>query len=139
MKHSQKAKYIFLACMLAVAVCSTIALFRTFWPSEGRPYEILTMEQAATYMQYEEGYALIDISTPREYEAGHADGAENIPYDTLFTQASQELTDLEQTIYICGADSDKRTKAAMKLCEMRYMNVAVIDGTDAPQTEGLTD
>ena len=138
MKHSQKAKYILCACMLLVGIFSAVALLKTFRPSGSLPYEVLTMEKAGRYMEYEEGYALIDISEESAYEAGHLKGAENIPYEQLYKSASTLLPDPEQSIYLCGADEQLRAKAAMKLCELRYTNVAVIEGTDAPQEETET-
>ena len=127
MKNSQKAKHIVLFCMLAVGLISAFMILKTFRPSPGKPFEQITMEQAKTFMQYEMGYILADVSTEEDYEAQHPSGAVNIPYEKLGILAGTMLPDKEQQIYICGNNRKQSVMAASKLCEMGYTNISEIE------------
>ena len=125
MRNSQKMKYIIGTCMLAVAVISLIILIRTLRPSPGRKYERLAMEQALDYMMYEEGYALVDVSTEEEYRQDHIPGSVSLPYQSI-QDAYTVLPDQEQQIYIYSRSEETSQKAAAKLCEMGYINITEI-------------
>ena len=127
MKHSQKARLIVLGCMFAVGVISAIIIWKTHRPSPGKPFEQITMEQALAFMEYETGYILVDIGTPEEFEDGHLEGAENLPYDQFGSMVMTVLPDQGQQIYLYGRDAKKADMAAHKLSELGYSNVSEID------------
>ena len=135
MKTSQKAKNIILVCILSIGICSGIALLKGLRPTEGLPYEKLTMEQAMEYMEYEEGYILVDVGTAEQYASRHIPGAVNLPYDTLVSLAAAELPDKSRMIYIYDRKHDREDKACRKLCEMGYTSITCIGKMDEWQGE----
>lgn len=126
MKHSQKAKYIVLTCMLAVGICSALALWKALRPTGDLPYERVTMEQAMEYMAFEEGYVLLDIGTAEEYTRRHIAGALNIPYDALLASVPSEIPDKTKVIYVYGREEKPEDKACRKLSELGYTGVTAI-------------
>ena len=126
MRHSQKAKYIISTCMLAVGLFSAFILYRSFRPTAGLPYEKITPEQAMEYMDYEEGYILLDIDDAEEYSSLHIAGAINIPYSQLLDKIVTEIPDKKKMIYLYGNDEVTADKAAVKLSELGYDNITMI-------------
>ena len=63
MNHTKKIKWVVGSCIALVGICSAVILYRTLRPERGLPYERISMEQAAEYMEYEQGYALVDART----------------------------------------------------------------------------
>lgn len=127
MEHSRrKAIWIVCSCILLVAGFSTYILLKTIWPGKGLPYEQITMEQAAEYMEYEEGYVLADVRTRTEYEQGHIPGAMCAPYSMLEETARDRLQDKEQMIYVYAGNRRDSKQAASLLCRMGYTNVTEI-------------
>lgn len=126
MKRTLIAKGIVTVCILSIGIASAVSLIKTIRPSPGKRYEQLTMEEAQEYMRYEASYTLVDVGTEEEFEAGHIDGAVNIPYDTLTANAPVLLPDKTGQIYICGRDRELGEKAASKLVSMGYVAVAEI-------------
>ena len=131
MKHSQKSKLILLICMALIGVFTLFILFRrSFKSDKDLGYEQITMEQAVKYMEYEEDYILLDVSSEEEYENYHIPSSVNVPYDELKQYAMENLTDNSQLIYVCSADGKESRKAANLLCDLGYTNVTEIGRTD---------
>ena len=126
MRHSQKARYIICTCMLAVGIISAVILYKNFRPSAGLPYEVISPEQAQEYMEFEEGYYLLDIGTAEEFSENHLEGAVSIPYDQLLNRIVTTVPDKGSMIYLYGRDSKTADKAALKLCELGYVSVTRI-------------
>ncbi len=126
MRHSQKAKYIISACMLAVGIFSAIILYKSLLPGDGVPYEVITPVQALEYMEYEEGYVLLDIGSPEEYAKLHIKGAINLPYDVLLDRIVTSVPDKTRMIYLYDRENESADKAALKLSEMGYVSVTRI-------------
>jgi len=117
---------IIIACILAIAACSALALLKGLRPTAGLPYESVTMEQAIEYMEYEEGYILLDVGTGEEYTACHIAGALSVPYDSLVSQAAAVLPDKDRMIYVYDRDDDREDRACRKLSELGYTNITAI-------------
>ena len=128
MDHSKKVFIIIGSCILTVAVISAIILYRALIANQGQPYERISMDQAAEYMEYEEGYILLDVRSKEEYEEGHIPGAVCIPLEELPERADAELKDKEQMIYVYCRSGNRSKKAAKKLCNMGYTNITEIGG-----------
>ena len=126
MDHSKKLSMIVGSCILLIAAVSSVVLYKTFRPSQGLPYEEITMEQLMEYMEYEAGYVLLDVRTKEEYRAGHIAGALNIPIDELNSLACEMLPDKEQMIYVYGKSGNRSRKAAAQLCKMGYVNISEV-------------
>ena len=130
MRHSQKAKYIVCTCMLAVGVFSAVILYRSLRPSRGLPYERITPSQAQTYMEFEEGYVLVDIDTKEEYTRSHIKDAINLPYDELLDLIVTTVPDKTRMIYLYGSSNEIADRAALKLSELGYDSVTRIGTLD---------
>lgn len=113
---------------MTVAVVCCIILFRAGVGGQGEPYEAITMDQAAEYMEYEQGYVLLDVRTREEYNEGHIPGAICIPLEELPERAAGELKDKEQMIYVYCRSGNRSKKAAKELCGMGYTNITEIGG-----------
>ena len=129
MKHSQKIRYIMEVCILLVAIFSLAILYRTLRPSRGLPYEQVNMEQAVRYMKYEQGYILLDVGKPEEFEKGHIPGALSLPVETLVEEAPAQLGNLQQMIYVYSTDTKVSREAALRLCHLGYTNITQIEGS----------
>ena len=112
--------------MLIVGLFSAFVIFKSHRPSQGLPYEKLTMEQASEYMEFEEGYILLDIRDQEAYSTSFIPGSINIPYDNLVERIGFEVMDKSRIIYICGDDEETCARAAMKLSQMGYTGVTEI-------------
>lgn len=128
MDHSKKAFYIIVTCIVLVGVFSVFILYKSFRPSAGLPYERISMEQAVEYMEFEEGYVLLDVRTQEEYEQGHLPGAICIPNEELIEAAEEQLPDKGQLIYVYCRSGRRSQEAAQKLCDLEYTNITEIGG-----------
>ncbi|MFL1896311.1 rhodanese-like domain-containing protein [Aquimarina sp. 2-A2] len=72
---------------------------------------------------------LVDVRTPREYEAGHIDNAINIDYFKLdkFKQSFDAL-DKEKPVYVYCRSGNRSQKAARKLLGMGFNTVYDLKG-----------
>lgn len=128
MEHSKKAFLIIGSCMVLVGIFSAFILYKTLRPNKGLPYEQISMEQASEYMDYEEGYQLVDVRTREEYEEGHIPGAVCIPNEILAEEAEARLPDKEQMIYVYCRSGRRSKQAAEVLCKLGYTNITEIGG-----------
>ncbi len=87
--------------------------------------------------------ALIDVRSPAEYRAGHAEGAVLLPLDevdpaTLEARTGVPGLGIDRTIYLTCASGTRARQAAERLAERGLPNVAVIEGgTEAWERAGL--
>ena len=128
MEHTNKVFLIVGLCIFLTAAFSAAILIKTLWPSKGLPYEQITMEQAAEYMEYESDYILLDVRTEEEYAKGHIPGAICISSDEIKAKANELLPDKEQMIYVYCRSGNRSKKAAQTLCSMGYTNITEIGG-----------
>lgn len=74
-------------------------------------------------------HTLIDVRTPREYEAGTLAGAENIDFfdEENFYEAFDKF-DRKEPIYIFCQSGNRSLKSAYKLVEMGFEKVYDMEG-----------
>jgi len=125
-ESNRRIFYVTVSCLLAIVLVTTIVIIRDRRPSAGKPYERLTVEEAAQYMSYEEYYLVIDVRSEEEYGRGHIDGAVNLPYDTLLSEIWNVVSDSEQTLYVYADTEEKGCAAAQKLTDAGLKSVAEI-------------
>lgn len=77
-------------------------------------------EVAKAYSQF------IDVRTPEEYAAGHADRARNIPLDTI--SANLDQLEKNEPVYLICQTGNRSKKAAIILNEAGFNNVINITG-----------
>ena len=70
---------------------------------------------------------LIDVRTPYEYEFGHIEGAENIPFEDLEEGFKKKYTTEKKDIVIYAENEDMGTQAAKKLEYIGYNNVELYE------------
>jgi len=97
-------------------------------PAAGAAYERITMEQAASRMEEEKDYLLLDVRTQEEYEAGHIPGAICLPNETIEGQEPEELPDKDQTIFVYCRSGNRSRQAAQKLADMGYTRIVEMGG-----------
>ena len=84
----------------------------------------LTEREAAEFLAQHPDTLLVDVRTRGEYDAGHPDGAVNIPLLKLL-EASQVLLDEGDVPILLTCDAGYRAEiAATKLCETGRKNVS---------------
>lgn len=80
---------------------------------------------------------LVDVRTPPEFEALHADGAQLLPLDRLET-VTIDGAGITKPIYLLCNTGNRATQAAEKMIERGYSNVHVVDGgTERWVNDGL--
>ena len=125
-KENRAIFYITWGCVIVTAVLIVSTLLRSHRPSQGRPYERLSVEDARLYMSYEAAYQIVDVRTKEQYSEGHLDGAVNIEYDRLVKEADNVLEDRGITVYVYGETSEQSCAAAQKLSDIGYNSISEI-------------
>ena len=123
------AAVLFTACQSAPTKKTDASITVKPGISEMTPQDVKPAIEAA-YAQF------IDVRTPEEYKAGHAERTKNIPLDTL----TQNLDQLEKNepVYIICQTGKRSMKAAQLLNEAGFpQTVSVAGGTTAWQEAGL--
>lgn len=87
---------------------------------------------------FSSGYTVIDVRTPKEFEAEHVAGAESLPLDSLDPEQYIGRHGDGFPVYIL-CQSGKRSKAAAeRLIQAGHQNVTIIaGGTNAAKDAGI--
>ena len=80
---------------LFILILSSSCIF-----SKGEGYKRISMDEAKTLMEKEEGYILLDVRTKGEYESGYIPGAINIPLSDIDEKIISFLSDKSQMILV---------------------------------------
>ena len=110
----------FLMALLLLAGCGA--------QSEESTYRQVNAEEAATMMEEENGYIILDVRTAQEYSEKHIPGAINIPNETIGTEDIPELPDKEQLILVYCRSGNRSKQAAEKLVKLGYTNIVEFGG-----------
>ncbi|MBX7053336.1 MAG: hypothetical protein K1X36_00140 [Pyrinomonadaceae bacterium] len=97
--------------------------------SEMSPSQALPLVTAA-YSQF------VDVRTPEEYTAGHADRTRNIPLDAL-ASSFDSLEKSEPVYLICRTDNRSRQAAKILIDAGFKSAIVVVGGTEAWKAAGL--
>ena len=100
-----------------------------FSKSEG--YKRISMDEAKTLMEKEEGYILLDVRTKGEYESGYIPGAINIPLSDIDEKIISFLPDKSQMILVYCRSGNRSREASDKLSKLGYTNILEIGGINA--------
>jgi rhodanese-related sulfurtransferase len=123
------AAVIFTACQTAPMKKSDASIAVKQGVTEMTPQEAKPAVEAA-YAQF------IDVRTPEEYKAGHAERTKNIPLDEL----AQNLDKLEKNepVYLICQTGMRSMKAAQMMNEAGFpQTVSIAGGTTAWQDAGF--
>lgn len=99
--------------------------------SKGEGYKRISMDEAKTLMEKEEGYILLDVRTKGEYESGYIPGAINIPLSDIDEKIISSLPDKSQMILVYCRSGNRSREASDKLSKLGYSNVLEIGGINA--------
>ena len=121
----------FLMALLLLAGCGA--------QSEESTYRQINAEEAATLMEKESSYIILDVRTAQEYSEKHIPGAINIPNETIGDQDIPELPDKEQLILLVYCRSGNRSKqASAKLVKLGYTNIVEFGGINGWTGESVS-
>ena len=110
----------FLMALLLLAGCGA--------QSEESTYRQVNAEEAATMMEEESGYIILDVRTAQEYSEKHIPGAINIPNETIGTEDIPELPDKEQLILVYCRSGNRSKQASEKLVKLGYTSIVEFGG-----------
>ena len=110
----------FLMALLLLAGCGA--------QSEESTYRQVNAEEAATMMEEESGYIILDVRTTEEYSEKHIPGAINIPNETIGAEDIPELPDKEQLILVYCRSGNRSKQASEKLVKLGYTNIVEFGG-----------
>ena len=114
-------------CMaLFILILSSSCIF-----SKGEGYKRISMDEAKTLMEKEEGYILLDVRTKGEYESGYIPGAINIPLSDIDEKIISFLPDKSQMILVYCRSGNRSREASDKLSKLGYTNILEIGGINA--------
>ena len=111
---------------LFILILSSSCIF-----SKGEGYKRISMDEAKTLMEKEEGYILLDVRTNGEYESGYIPGAINIPLSDIDEKIISFLPDKSQMILVYCRSGNRSREASDKLSKLGYSNVLEIGGINA--------
>ena len=111
---------------LFILILSSSCIF-----SKGEGYKRISMDEAKTLMEKEEGYILLDVRTKGEYEIGYIPGAINIPLSDIDEKIISSLPDKSQMIIVYCRSGNRSREASDKLSKLGYSNVLEIGGINA--------
>ena len=110
----------FLMALLLLAGCGA--------QSEESTYRQINAEEAATMMEEESSYIILDVRTTEEYSEKHIPGTINIPNETIGTEDIPELPDKEQLILVYCRSGNRSKQASEKLVKLSYTNIVEFGG-----------
>ena len=110
----------FLMALLLLAGCGA--------QSEESTYRQINAEEAATMMEEESSYIILDVRTAQEYSEKHITGAINIPNEAIGTEDIPELPDKEQLILVYCRSGNRSKQASEKLVKLGYTNIVEFGG-----------
>ena len=111
---------------LSIAGCSSEAPNPAI--SNDLGYTQISTDEAVTMMAEEDGYVILDVRTPEEFQEKHIAGAINIPNEEIGTEPIDQLADLDQLILVYCRSGNRSKQASEKLAALGYTNVYEFGG-----------
>lgn len=91
-------------------------------------YTQISTDEAVTMMAEEDGFVILDVRTPEEFQEKHIVGAINIPNEEIGTEQIDQLADLDQLILVYCRSGNRSKQASEKLAALGYTNVYEFGG-----------
>lgn len=91
-------------------------------------YRQVSATEAQELMASEEGYVIVDVRTPEEYDSGHIPGAVNVPNEEIGSEDPEALPDKGQLVLVYCRSGNRSVQAAEKLAALGYTNVVEFGG-----------
>ena len=99
----------------------------------------ISQEEAASLMEAEENYIILDVRRPDEFASGHIPGAINIANETIGGEELPELPDKDQLILVYCRSGNRSKQASGKLAALGYTNIVEFGGISTWPGEIVTD
>ncbi len=124
--HIQHITIIFIAIFIAI----TLTACGSSEPGNSHKsnYTQLSQEKAIAMMEESSDYLIVDVRTQEEYDEGHIPEAVCIPNENIGSEPPEELTDLDQPLFIYCRSGRRSKEAAQKLADMGYAQVYEMGG-----------
>ena len=124
--ESKKIKQLLAVLLCVLMLCTGCA--ENSGQVEEPLYSSITMEDAATLLESENDYLILDVRTEQEYFSGHIPGAMCIPNEDIDETVVEILPDKEQVIFVYCRSGNRSKQAAEKLANLGYTNIVEIGG-----------
>ncbi len=98
-------------------------------------YKQISMSEAITMMESEDGYIILDVRRPDEFAAGHIPNAINIPNESIGDVEIADLPDKDQLILVYCRSGNRSKQASQKLVKLGYTNIVEFGGINDWQGE----
>ncbi len=95
---------------------------------ENITYKQISMSEAVTMMENEDGYIILDVRRSDEFAAGHIPNAINIPNESIGDEEIPELPDKDQLILVYCRSGNRSKQASEKLVKLGYTNIVEFGG-----------
>ena len=96
-----------------------------------KTYRQVSPEEAASMMEEETDYIILDVRTQEEYETAHIPGAICIPNETIGTEDIPQLPDKDQLILVYCRSGNRSKQASEKLAKQGYTNIVEFGGINS--------
>ena len=94
-------------------------------------YTQISSAEAASLMESETNYIILDVRTPEEYAGGHIPNAINIPNESIGTEEISELPDKDQLILVYCRSGNRSKQASQKLAHLGYTDIREFGGINS--------
>ncbi len=91
-------------------------------------YKEISMSEAVSLMENEEGYIILDVRRADEFAAGHIPGAINVPNESIGNSEIPELPDKSRMILVYCRSGRRSKEASEKLVLLGYTNIVEFGG-----------
>jgi rhodanese-related sulfurtransferase len=129
--HKENAMRFFKSILLSTLMLSGATFLLSGCASsrgEGGSYRQIGADDAASLMQTEKDYIILDVRTAEEFAAGHIPGAINLPNESIGEAQMPELSDKKQLILVYCRSGRRSKQAAEKLVKLGYTNIVEFGG-----------
>lgn len=123
----------------AVLISAMLLLVGCGAAPEKEGYRRISQEEAASVMETEEDFLILDVRTPEEFAAGHIPGAINIPNETIGTEEIPDLSRKDQKILVYCRSGNRSRQACGKLAKLGYTNLLEFGGINTWTGPVVTD
>lgn len=120
-----------LAVALLVGCSGGSSSATTSVSSSDAGFRQVSAAEAQELMASEQGYVIVDVRTPEEYESGHIPGAINVANEEIGSEDPEVLPDKDQLILVYCRSGNRSVQAAEKLAALGYTNVVEFRGINS--------
>ncbi len=124
---------------LIALMCSALMLTGCGAAPKEADYKQISQEDAASILETEENYIILDVRTPQEFSSGYIPGAINIANETIGTDEIPQLPDKDQLILVYCRSGNRSKQASAKLAALGYTNIMEFGGINTWEGEITTD